>query len=203
MVRWSIVVPVKRLEFAKTRLRGAVPSGGHEAVVLAMALDTVAAALACPCVDRVLAVTDDPAAALALARCGALVVADTPDAGLNAALEHGEDASRRLAPAAGVAALGADLPALRPGDLAEALHLAGARAFVADAVGTGTTLLAAAPGHPLGPRFGLGSAAAHEASGAKRLTGSWPSLRTDVDTGADLLAVTELGLGPYLSVIRR
>ena len=54
---------MKRLDVAKTRLRGALTDVDHEALVLAMALDTVAAALASPVVGRVVVVTGDPAAA--------------------------------------------------------------------------------------------------------------------------------------------
>jgi 2-phospho-L-lactate guanylyltransferase len=72
-------------------------------------------------------------------------------------------------------------------------------AFVADASGTGTTLLATAPGRPVEPRYGRASAAAHRAAGAIELTGGWPSLRTDVDTAADLRTAAELGLGPATS----
>ncbi|GAB1694002.1 NTP transferase domain-containing protein [Krasilnikovia sp. M28-CT-15] len=71
------------------------------------------------------------------------------------------------------------------------------RAFVADAAGTGTVLLAAPPGVPLGPRFGPGSAGEHAASGARLLAGDWPGLRRDVDTPADLRAVLALGAGAY------
>src|SRR5919199_1918141 len=46
-----------------------------------------------------------------------------------------------------------------------------------DAAGTGTTLLVAAPGCALDPRFGPGSAAVHRASGARQLAGDWPGLR--------------------------
>jgi 2-phospho-L-lactate guanylyltransferase len=70
---------------------------------------------------------------------------------------------------------------------------------VADARGTGTTLLATAPGRPVTPRYGQASAAAHRAAGAVELTGDWPSLRTDVDTPADLRSAAELGLGPATS----
>ncbi|TDC57227.1 2-phospho-L-lactate guanylyltransferase, partial [Micromonospora sp. KC207] len=73
---------------------------------------------------------------------------------------------------------------------------AGVRRFVADAPGTGTVLLAAPPGVPLDPRFGVGSAEAHEASGALPLAGDWPTLRRDVDTATDLAAAARLGLGP-------
>ncbi|MEV7226533.1 NTP transferase domain-containing protein [Polymorphospora sp. NPDC051019] len=118
---WVVVVPVKRLATAKSRLRGALADPGAEAharLALAIALDTVAAVLACPPVDRVLVVTDDPIAGPALAALGASVVPDVPDAGLNAAVAHGAS----LATDRWVAALAADLPALRPADLAGALR---------------------------------------------------------------------------------
>ena len=198
MHTWSVVVPAKRLVVAKTRLRplttGAPES--HAALVLALLADTVAAALACPVVDTVLVVTDDPAAAAEVTRLGARTVADEPDSGLNPALEHGAQAAQ--APA--VAALSSDLPALRPHELAAALAAAEAapRCFVADAHGTGTTLLTAV-GTALRPSFGSGSAAAHRAGGALELTGEWPGLVRDVDTEADLRAALRLGVGPRTS----
>jgi 2-phospho-L-lactate guanylyltransferase len=195
---WSVVVPAKRLAVAKTRLRplttGAPES--HTALVLALLADTVAAALACPVVDTVLVVTDDPAAAAEVTRLGARTVADEPDSGLNPALEHGAQAAQSPA----VAALSSDLPALRPHELAAALAAAEAasRCFVADAHGTGTTLLTAV-GTALRPSFGSGSAAAHRAGGAVELTGEWPGLVRDVDTEADLRAALGLGVGPRTS----
>jgi len=198
---WSVVIPVKRLEHAKTRLRASLPGltdADHDALVLAMALDTVSAALACAAVGRVLVVTDDPLAGPALSTLGAEHVPDTPDAGLNPALAHGAATAVRLAPGWGVAALGADLPALRPADLAAALAAATGvdRAFVADAPGSGTTLLTARPGVSLRPAYGPDSATAHAAAGAVALMGAWPSLRRDVDTAQDLSEATRLTLGP-------
>ena len=62
---WSVVVPAKRLAVAKTRLRPLTdradrPAHAHEALVLALLADTVAAALACPAVAEVVVVTDEP-----------------------------------------------------------------------------------------------------------------------------------------------
>jgi 2-phospho-L-lactate guanylyltransferase len=192
---WSVVVPAKRLAVAKTRLRPLTASlgDGHEELVLALLADTVGAALRSDLVAEVVVVTDDPAARDLVRSLGARTVADEPDAGLNAALEHGAAAAREPA----VAALSSDLPALRPEELSAALTAAAAvpRAFVADAQGTGTTLLTAA-GVPLHPSFGPGSAAAHRAGGATALTGSWPGLLRDVDTEADLRAALALGAGP-------
>jgi 2-phospho-L-lactate guanylyltransferase len=69
------------------------------------------------------------------------------------------------------------------------------RAFVADAQGTGTTLLTAVS-TALRPHFGTGSARAHAEDGAVALVGDWPGLVRDVDTDADLWAVLALGVGP-------
>ncbi|QIQ06788.1 2-phospho-L-lactate guanylyltransferase [Streptomyces liangshanensis] len=194
-----MVVPLKPLRLAKSRLAGAMGSALRPRLALAFAQDTVAAALACPAVRDVVVVTDDPTAGAELAALGARVVPDAPAAGLNAALAHGAAVVRAADPRAPVAALNADLPALRPAELARVLGAARAfpRAFLADAAGIGTTLLAAAPGAELNPAFGGPSRARHLSSGAVEipLTGV-DSVRRDVDTGADLLAAAELGLGP-------
>ena len=189
---WGVVVPVKRLEVAKSRL---APFGDRQrqALALAFAADVVVAAAV---VADVLVVTDDPVAADLLARLGARVVPDDPDAGLNPALEHGAELLRPHVE--GVATLSSDLPALRAPDLAAALRQVapGGRGFVADRAGTGTTLLAAGAGAALSPSYGPGSCAAHLASGAVRLVAA-ESLRLDVDTPNDLAAAVALGVGPH------
>ena len=198
MHTWSVVVPAKRLAVAKTRLRtGTRTPEEHAALVLALLADTVAAAVACPAVGEVVVVTDEPAAADVVRSLGARTVADAPDRGLNPALEHGA----RQAAGTAVAALSSDLPALRPAELAMALDAVKAgRAFVTDAHGSGTTLLAAV-GTDLRPLFGPGSAEAHRASGATALSGDWPGLVRDVDTEADLRAALHLGAGPHTTAL--
>jgi 2-phospho-L-lactate guanylyltransferase len=200
---WSVVVPAKRLALAKTRLRPLTADrddaeAAHRELVLALLADTVAAAVACPAVATVVVVTDDPAASAVVRELGARTVADEPDRGLNPALEHGA----RTAPGTAVAALSSDLPALRPEELTAALGAAAGwpRAFVADAQGTGTTLLTAMDTELL-PRFGPGSAEAHLAGGAAALSGTWPGLRRDVDTEADLRAALALGAGPRTTAL--
>lgn len=200
---WSLVVPVKVLSRAKSRL--ALLAGPHRPeLALAMAADTVAAALACPEVARVIAVTDDPEAAGVLARLGAIVVPDEPGEGLNPALRHGASVAHARWPGEGTAAMAADLPALRPGELSLGLRAAAGAplAFVPDADGSGTTLYTARSGTDFAPRFGPGSAARHRAAGAAELplpTGS--SLRRDVDSPADLRAAVELGVGPRTAAV--
>ena len=195
-VRWAVVVPVKELAVAKTRL--ALPADLREAVALAMACDVVAAAAACPAVAGVVVVTNDLRAAAALEPFGARVVADVSDAGLNPALADGARYARTLWPRDGLASLSSDLPCLRPGELAGALAAAAAydRAVLPDVRGDGTTLLTARPGVALDPRYGPASRAAHVVAGAVQLPmGVWPGLEHDVDTPADLAAARALGLG--------
>lgn len=196
-VSWSIVVPVKRLAAAKTRL--AVPPALRAELAVAMALDTVAAALASPQVLRVVAVSDDERATPLLRDLGADVVADEPDAGLNPALVHGAGHAARSGDGP-VAALASDLPALRPAALSATLERASAvkTGCVADASGSGTTLLTALSGADFTPAFGAGSWERHLAAGATDLTASADeSLRRDVDTLADLRAALALGCGSH------
>jgi 2-phospho-L-lactate/phosphoenolpyruvate guanylyltransferase len=196
---WSVLIPVKVLARAKSRLAElAGPRRGE--LALALACDTVTAVLRAGQVARAVVITDDPAAAAALTRLGALVIPDEPDDGLNAALTHGAAVAAGKWPGSGTAALSADLPALRPLELTRALTDAAAwpNAFVADAAGDGTTLYTAAPGAAFRPAFGLASRARHAASGAAELElKGIPGLRRDVDTPADLRGAVELGLGRH------
>ncbi len=200
---WSLVVPLKPLLRAKSRLSGAAGEEFRPRLALAFALDTVTAALACKDVRDVAVVTDDRVAGERLAALGARIVPDTPAGGLNAALAHGAGAVRARRPGAAVAALNADLPALRPAELEQVLHSASLfpRAFLADAADIGTTLLTATSGVELEPAFGGASRARHLASGAREITASSvPSVRRDVDTGEDLLAALALGVGPHTAL---
>lgn len=188
-------MPVKRLTIAKTRLQ-AYGDAVRQELALAFATDVVAAGLACESVGSVLVVTDDETAAAALAAAGARVVGDVPDAGLNPALTHGAELLRD-AGTPDVAAVSADLPCLRPDELARALAAVqpGLRGFVPDAAGTGTTLLAAPQGVDLAPAYGVASRSGHLASGAVELPAG-PGLRLDVDTPEDLRTAVRLGVGP-------
>ncbi len=202
MVQTDLVVPVKALPDAKSRLRGAVAPDDHARLVLAVLLDTVTAAANADGVRRVLVVRSDAQVAATLAAKGFESVPEGPVPGLNAAYRRGAAVLREADPAGRIGALQADLPALRSDELAAALKSAdGRRAFVADRQTTGTTLLLSAPGGPLDPRFGKGSALAHALSGAAALTDSWPSLRCDVDTPQDLRFARDLGLGLHTSAL--
>ena len=183
---WTVVVPVKRLAAAKSRLRGALPGVPHEDWPWPWPRTPSRAVLACPAVAEVLVVTDDarvagggawPAAPGAAGRRrtpGSTRRSGTarPAAGRRL----GGRAHRRPARAAPGRAGGGAARGARPGG-------PGVRRFVADAPGTGTVLLTAAAGRAAGPplRAGFGRRARRRAARVP-LTGDWPSLRRDVDT---------------------
>lgn len=193
--RWVLVVPLKRLERAKTRLD---PDPERRArLALAMAKDTVAAAAAVPSVAAVVVASDDPGVESEFRGLASAVDSGPP--GLNAALAHAAAQVAGRWPGLRVAALAADLPAVRGQHLAEALAAAAraGRSCVADSRGVGTTLLAAGEHAALDPAFGGASFARHRASGAAALQGTWPGLRRDVDTEAELAEAVRLGVGPW------
>ncbi|MGV8965251.1 MAG: 2-phospho-L-lactate guanylyltransferase [Cellulomonas sp.] len=208
-LRWTLVVPIKAAGDGKTRLATWLEPGPRQQLARAMVEDTLSAAGAARCVDRIVIVTaDDPTVVAAVARDAtggghrsvAIDIVGEPDpAGLNPAVRAGIDRARGVAPTHGVGVLLGDLPALRAVDLEDALAQAGRRPLgvVTDAAGTGTTLLTAAPGQPVDPAFGPGSAAAHLARGHVRIVVDPGSgLAHDVDYREDLDAALALGVGP-------
>lgn len=193
---YALLVPVKTLSLAKSRLES---PASRASLMRAFALDAIAAALASPAVDTVYVVTDETGF-----EDGTTRLPDEGDGDLNRALLHAERRVRLVDPAVGVAAMCADLPSLRTEDLTAALAAGlGDRRFVADAPGTGTTLLAAGPGVHLDPHFGVGSARLHEESGAVPVRTAVPTLRADVDTDLDLDRARALGLGVHTTAALR
>lgn len=194
----GLVIAVKRLAAAKTRLAPVFSAATREAVVLAMMVDTIRAALAVPALHSVTVVTPDQVAADTARQLGAQALTDpTPDGHgdpLNNAIAAAEVVVRESTP--NIIALQGDLPALQPQELAEAIAAARSypRSFVGDRHGTGTSALFAFD-VPLEPRFGPDSARRHQHSGAIELTGAWPGLRCDIDTPDDLMVARRLGVG--------
>jgi len=208
---WALVVPVKATRSAKTRVV-TQPEGliDNASLATAFAYDTVESALASTRVRTVYVVTDDEQIAGGMRELGAAVVTErsalpveSPGfSRLNEAIRMGELAAR-AAGATHVAALTADLPALKPADLSAVLDAAArhARCYLADSTGIGTSLLAAGPGADLDPRFGYDSAAAHAADGAVAIDVPATSVRTDVDTIDELADASTLGLGPRTAAL--
>ncbi|BBX48935.1 2-phospho-L-lactate guanylyltransferase [Mycobacterium cookii] len=198
----GVIVAVKRLAAAKTRLAPLFSAPMRESVVLAMLVDTLTAAARVSAVRRITVVTPDDVAAAAALELGAEVFPDpTPDGDpdpLNNAINAAERAVSESV--ANIVVLQGDLPAVQTHQLDEAIAAArqNKRSFVADRIGTGTALLCAF-GTALDPRFGPNSSAQHRLSGAIELTGAWPGLRCDIDTPDDLAVAQALGMGPATS----
>lgn len=194
--QYVAVVPVKPPAVGKSRL--GLGDNLRRDLAAAFALDTVTACLATASVVQVLAVTDDAAFARDLATAGCAVLPDGPSGDLNTSLVLAAAEAHRRWPTLRPAALCADLPALRPEDLGDALAKAAGHesAFVTDAAGVGTTMYTAIPSAFL-PRFGSGSRAAHLADGAVEIPGLLPSLRQDVDDLVDLGRAESLGFGRH------
>lgn len=195
----ALIIAVKRLAAAKTRLAPVFSARTRESVVLAMLIDTLTAAGRVRSLGSITVITPDDAAAAAALDVGADVLVDPTPEGhpdpLNNAIATAERAVGTSF--ANVVALQGDLPALQTQELNEAIAAARQhrRSFVADRLATGTAALFAFGG-PLDPRFGSDSSARHRSSGAIELTGAWPGLRCDVDTPNDLAAARRLGVGP-------
>lgn len=195
--RWSVVLAVKALPTAKSRMVGLSTSERSD-LALAMAEDVVVASLSSSVVESCTVVTSDERVRRALTSAGARAVMQTQDRGLNEAFTAAVHRLRSDAPAArcrGIALLMADLPFVTAEELERALAALTTRTagVVADADGTGTTLLAAPCADLLSPQFGPGSFQRHLRGGAADLTPfAGQGLRRDVD----LLPAIRAGAGP-------
>ena len=195
--RWTILVPLKASDRGKSRIE--VDPALRRRLVLAMALDTVAAAAAADGVRQVVVVVDEPADATSSRGSPASGWCGPTPPSLNQAIVDG--ARAMVGDADGRRRSGRS-PCSRatcrrylPGELAAALSAAARhpRAVVADKQGTGTTLLAGVGRVDCCARgTGPGSLGRHLADGA--VGSSCPvdsGLRRDVDHGlADLPDVT-------------
>lgn len=214
---WHVVVPVKPLDRAKSRLAG-LGDDVRRDLALAFLLDVLDAVRGAPDVLGIAVVTSDDRVAgrvredlgarvqvlpdaepmelnHALHR-GAAGLVSTHGAGAGAGAGPGAGSGAGATPAAGdagVLALCADLPALTTVAVTDLLAAAPrpGPGFVADHTGGGTTAYLAAPAR-FDPRFGAGSRTAHAEQGAADLTAfARPGLRADVDTPEDLWAMLD------------
>ena len=198
---WSVIIPVKGGERAKTRLRA--PDGvDHSRLATALALDTIAAAAGTVGAGHVVVVTGDPAIVAQVTAQGVVVV-DDPGGGLNPAISAGVAHLVARGASGGVAVLLGDLASVRPEDLAMALYATAAHpsAYVPDADDSGTVLLASTNPGRLVPHFGGRSDAAHRAAGFVRLDLDLPRLRRDVDDEGSLRTALCLGVGPHTAAL--
>lgn len=204
MGRAHVVIAVRDLVTAKSRLADSFTAADRARLVVAMLRDTAEAARAVDSVVGITVVTPDPAVAEIAESMGARVAREPSS-------NPSEDSSTRLNSAFSTAAsairaedgldivaLQADLPALRSEELAQAYARArpNGRSIVSDHHGTGTAaLILKGSSGRFDPLFGPESAQRHQDSGALDLDGHWPGLRLDVDTISDVRLAFELGVG--------
>lgn len=203
-MRSGAVVALKPLRSAKSRLQG-VPVPYRQHIAWCLAHDTIAALAGA--VDEVVVVSNEPSLSARLRPLGSAVrvSAEGPSLGMNAAMAAGAAELGERGSSLVLACVG-DLPCLRADAVRRLVAAASqhARSFVADASGTGTTMLFAR-GVSLDPRFQGPSAAAHRGSGAVPITeieaGPLSGARRDVDTLADLLDAERIGLGSMTATL--
>ncbi|MBM7460292.1 2-phospho-L-lactate guanylyltransferase [Rhodococcus coprophilus] len=205
-----VLVPVKALGLAKSRLAHALEPEARADLVLAMLQDTLSAAHGLDDAQLTVITSDHRVAAVAL-ESGASVLVDPPAVrgversdSLNAALRAAAEHARAQSAGVDLVALQADLPAVRSHELAEALEEARATGImiVADHTGSGTTaLLHCSTQDPLRPQFGPGSARRHLGDGARAVEAALPGLRLDVDTVDDLGVAVRLGVGAATAAV--
>jgi 2-phospho-L-lactate/phosphoenolpyruvate guanylyltransferase len=194
-VRTFAILPVKRFEDAKQRLRAALPPSARRALARAMVHDVLDALDRVRGIAGIVVVTaEEPVRALAAAR-GAAVLDDDEEAGQSAAAALGIAWAQR-AGADRVLLVPGDCPALWPQEVDGMLrrHERGPGVVVVpDRHGTGTNALLLAPPDAIAPSFGEGSRRRHLreglASGFTPAVEPLHSLGLDVDTPDDLEAL--------------
>jgi 2-phospho-L-lactate guanylyltransferase len=191
----TAVLPVKRFAAAKQRLAPGIGSTHRSELAAAMLEDVLEAIDAARSIERTIVVTSEPRA-IELARAnGAELIADPDEGGHSGAALAGIARAQQLG-AERVVLLPIDCPLLAPRELERLLTGMPERyvAIVPDRHGTGTNALALAPPDAIEPSFGEGSCARHVA--AAREAGipfgveELPSLALDLDTPADVVALT-------------
>ncbi len=191
----TAVLPVKRFAAAKQRLAPGIGATHRAELAAAMLEDALEAIGAARSIERTIVVTSEPRA-VELARAGNAEVLPDPDEGGHSGAALAGIARARELGAGRVVLLPIDCPLLATREL-ERLLTGMPDPYVAivpDRHGTGTNALALAPPNAIEPSFGEGSCARHVA--AAREAGipfgveELPSLALDLDTPADIVALT-------------
>jgi 2-phospho-L-lactate guanylyltransferase len=191
----TAILPVKRFAAAKQRLAPGMGSTHRAELAAAMLEDVLEAIGAARSIERVIVVSSEPRAIELATASGAEVLPDPDAGGHTGAALAGISRARELG-ADCVVLLPIDCPLLATRELERLLTGMPERyvAVVPDRHGTGTNALALAPPDAIEPSFGEGSCARHVA--AAREAGvpfgveELPSLALDLDTPADVVALT-------------
>lgn len=198
----TAVLPVKRFAAAKQRLAAGIDDERREELVAAMLEDVLEAIGEARSIERTIVVSGDPKAQEVVASTAAEVLPDPSDEGhvpaALAGIVHAEADGAEC-----VILLPGDCPLLDPRELDRLLTGIPTNyvAIVPDRHGSGTNALALTPPGAIRPAFGEGSCARHVAAareaGIPFAVEELPSLALDLDTPADVVALTrELAGGP-------
>jgi 2-phospho-L-lactate guanylyltransferase len=198
----TAVLPVKRFDAAKQRLAAGVDPARRRELAAAMLTDVLEAISGARSVERLIVVTGDPVAQELASEADAEVVPDPEDAGHVAAALAGT-ARAEVEGAERVVLLAGDCPLLDPRELDRLLTgVPGSYVgIVPDRHGTGTNALLLSPPSAIVPAFGEGSRDRHveaaRAAGIPFGIEELPSIELDLDTPADVIALTrELAKNP-------
>ena len=198
----TAVLPVKRLGAAKQRLAAGIDGERRRELVGAMVADVLEAIGEARGIERLIVVSGDPLAQELASEAGAEVVPDPEDAGHIEAAQAGI-ARAEAEGAEHVILLAGDCPLLDPRELDRLLTGVPSSyvGIVPDRHGTGTNALLLSPPNAIVPAFGEGSRDRHveAARGAGIPFGieNLPSIELDLDTPADVIALTrELAKNP-------
>lgn len=194
-MRAAAVITAKRFNAAKQRMSTGVPEERRLALVEAMLGDVLEAVSSSRMVDLRIVVTGEPVAISLAGEFGAEVIHDPDDAGHIGAAKLGVARAIELGADAAVLLPG-DCPLLEPREL-DHLLTGLPKPFVAivpDRHGTGTNAIALRPPDAIEPSFGEGSCERHQqlarAAGLPHSTEDVPGLALDLDTPADIVALT-------------
>lgn len=191
----TAVLPVKRFDAAKQRLAAGVDAERRRELAAAMLADVLEAIGGARSVERLIMVTGDPVAQELAAEADAEVVPDPDDAGHVEAAQAGI-ARAEVEGAQRVVLLAGDCPLLDPRELDRLLTgVPGSYVgIVPDRHGTGTNALLLSPPGAITPAFGEGSRDRHveaaRAAGIPFGIEELPSIELDLDTPADVIALT-------------
>lgn len=191
----TAVLPLKRFAAAKQRLALGLDDARRSELVAAMFEDSLEAIGTARAIERTILVTGEPLAQELAGASGCEVVPDPADEGHVPAALAGI-ARAEADGAACVVLLPGDCPLLDPRELDRLLTGVPERyvAIVPDRHGTGTNALVLSPPDAIVPAFGEGSCARHVAAareaGVPFAVEELPSLALDLDTPADVVALT-------------
>jgi 2-phospho-L-lactate guanylyltransferase len=191
----TAILPVKRFAAAKQRLSPGMGATHRAELAAAMLEDVLEAFGEARSIERTIVVSSEPRAVEIASTGGIELVADPDEGGHSGAALAGIARAQQLG-AGTVVLLPIDCPLLAPRELERLLTGMPERyvAIVPDRHGTGTNALALSPPDAIAPSFGEGSCARHvaaaRAAGVPFNVEELPSLALDLDTPADIVALT-------------